>query len=174
MLRLARQGDEAATAYVRELMTRDGNVAWGGGELASEALGSLARKAAGDNIVFREALLKKCEHLRNEVAGPNPSPVERLLVERVVACWSYLYYLELVYGQNSTFGLSQGLYQQKVLDRAHGRFLSAVKALADVRRLALPALQVNIAKKQVNVVAGTTAVAGSQPGEATPTPAGPR
>jgi hypothetical protein len=48
------------------------------------------------------------------------------------------------------------LYRQKVLDGVHGRYLSAIKCLADVRRLALPALQVNIAEKQVNVTGGTS------------------
>ncbi len=38
------------------------------------------------------------------------------------------------------------------MDATHRRFLSAVKALALVRKLALPALQVNIARRQVNVV----------------------
>jgi hypothetical protein len=33
----------------------------------------------------------------------------------------------------------------------HARFLSAVRTLAQVRKLAVPALQVNIAKNQVNV-----------------------
>jgi hypothetical protein len=37
------------------------------------------------------------------------------------------------------------------MDRAHKRYLSAIKTLATVRKLALPVLQVNIAKKQVNV-----------------------
>jgi hypothetical protein len=37
------------------------------------------------------------------------------------------------------------------MDRAHKRYLSALKALAQVRKLALPVLQVNIADKQLNV-----------------------
>lgn len=36
-------------------------------------------------------------------------------------------------------------------DRIHRRFLSALKALAQVRRLLSPAVQVNIAREQVNV-----------------------
>jgi hypothetical protein len=42
-------------------------------------------------------------------------------------------------------------HYQRRLDHAHRRYLSALKALALVRKLALPVLQVNIAKKQVNV-----------------------
>jgi len=123
-----------------------------GGDLAFQVHASLAQKVAGKDIMFREAVLKKSENLRNEIGGLNPSPVERLLVERIVACWTYLNYIELVYTQNDTdLTINQCLFRQKVLDRAHGRYLSAIKALADVRRLALPVLQMNIAKKQVNM-----------------------
>jgi len=37
------------------------------------------------------------------------------------------------------------------MDHAHRRYLSALKTLALVRKLAVPVLQVNIARKQVNV-----------------------
>jgi len=41
----------------------------------------------------------------------------------------------------------------KAVDHSHKQYLSAMKTLATARKLALPALQVNIARKQVNVVA---------------------
>ena len=50
--------------------------------------------------------------------------------------------------------IAQSDYYQRRMDRAHRRFLSAVRTLAVVRRLALPVLlaQVNVAaKQQVNV-----------------------
>jgi hypothetical protein len=47
--------------------------------------------------------------------------------------------------------LGWGEYYQRRMDRAHRRYLSAIKTLALVRKLAVPVLQVNIARKQVNV-----------------------
>jgi hypothetical protein len=47
---------------------------------------------------------------------------------------------------------------QRCIDRAHVRYLTSLKTLAVVRKLALPVLQVNIAKKQVNI-AGQSVVA---------------
>jgi hypothetical protein len=32
-----------------------------------------------------------------ELAGPRPAPLERLLAERVVACWLHLHHLEAIY-----------------------------------------------------------------------------
>jgi len=42
-------------------------------------------------------------------------------------------------------------FYQRRQDRAQKRYLSAIRTLALVRKLALPVLQVNIARKQVNV-----------------------
>jgi hypothetical protein len=61
----------------------------------------------------------------------------------------------MTYGSKTSMTLPLGTYYQKSIDRAHKRYLSALKALVEVRRLVLPAVQVNIARKQVNVAACT-------------------
>jgi hypothetical protein len=43
------------------------------------------------------------------------------------------------------------MHDQKRIDIAHRRYLSAIKAFAQVRHLKLPAAQVNIGEKQINV-----------------------
>ena len=42
----------------------------------------------------------------------------------------------------------------KRLDRAQRRYLAASKTLAQMRKLRVPAVQVNIGEKQVNVAGG--------------------
>ena len=88
-----------------------------------------------------------------DLAGPAPSPLEALLVERVVACWLAVSYYEGNYHQNLRDGMSltQSMYHQKRITLAHNRYLSAIKTLAQVRRLALPVMQVNIGESQINV-----------------------
>jgi hypothetical protein len=46
--------------------------------------------------------------------------------------------------------LAQSEHAQRRMDRAHQRHLSTLKTLATVRRLAVPALQINVARQQVN------------------------
>jgi len=46
-------------------------------------------------------------------------------------------------------------YHLRRQDRAHRRFLTAMKTLATVRKLGLPVLQVNIGENQVNVANAT-------------------
>ena len=95
--------------------------------------------------------LATLELLRGELAGPNPAPLERLLIERVVTCWLQLHYLELLRAGQDNLSLAQMTFWERCLDRSQNRYLSALKALALVRKLALPVLQVNIAKKQINL-----------------------
>jgi hypothetical protein len=121
------------------------------GNLAKHAENALIRKFAAKDLAVREGLQKKLEVMRDELAGREPAPLERLLAERIVACWLHVYHLEAVYANKDSMSLDLAMHYQKCIDRAHRRYLSAIKTLATVRKLALPVLQVNIAKKQVNV-----------------------
>jgi hypothetical protein len=47
--------------------------------------------------------------------------------------------------------LRQAEFHQKRITMAHNRYLSAIRTLAQVRRLGVPAVQVNIGEQQVNV-----------------------
>jgi hypothetical protein len=127
-----------------------------GGDLAEQAVHSFADAIAGKNLAFREAVLRKLELMRAELLGENPTSVERLLVERVACCWLQVQDADMRYAQSQgNLSLKQGDYHQRRMDAAHRRYLSALKALALVRKLAVPALQINLARRQVNVVAPT-------------------
>jgi hypothetical protein len=161
VLRRARNGDEKALPVVRELLKNPANVDRLGGDLAWQAEQSLIRAATGENLAAREALTRKLELLRSELAGPSPTPLERLLVERVAACWLQLHYADILLAQQAgKLTLKQVEYHERTQDRAHKRYLSAIRTLALVRKLALPVLQVNIARKQVNVAGSCVAADG--------------
>jgi hypothetical protein len=161
LARRAEKGDLSTLPALRELLKHPEAVRLLGGDLAHQAEQSLIKAATGENLAFQEALSRKLELLRAELAGPNPTPVERLLVERIVACWLQVQDADIRYAQgqkNCTF--AQGEYYQHRMDRAHRRYLSALKTLAVVRKLAVPVLQVNIARKQVNVAGPVVAPEG--------------
>jgi hypothetical protein len=90
------------------------------------------------------------ESMRLDIAGEDPSPLEILLAERVVATWLQVQLFEGLYASGlDKHALVQGNYYQKRLDRAHGRHLSAIRTLAQVRKMG-PSVQINIAEKQIN------------------------
>jgi hypothetical protein len=147
----AQRGDKAALPAVRELLKDPATVDMLGGDLARQAQLTLIGKFSGKNLLFKESLTRKLELLRAELSGPSPTPLERLLAERVVACWLHLHGLEAYYAGEDRMSLELGAYYQRCISAAQKRYLAAIKTLALVRKLAVPVLQVNIARKQVNV-----------------------
>jgi hypothetical protein len=80
--------------------------------------------------------------------------LERLLADRFAAGWLSLAVAEGTYHQALERGLGQpdDTFHQQRITRAQRRYLAAIKALAQVRKLGVPAVQVNIGDKQINVV----------------------
>jgi len=91
--------------------------------------------------------------MRRELGYDAASPLEKMLIDHTVLCWLRLQLAEYNYtgvmSENHT--LTLGEYWEKRLSGAQRRYLRACETLARIRRLALPALQVNIGEKQVNL-----------------------
>jgi hypothetical protein len=51
--------------------------------------------------------------------------------------------------------LAQSDHSRRRIDRTHRRLMASLKTLATVRKLALPAIQVNVARQQVNLAGST-------------------
>ena len=109
---------------------------------------------AGGNLLVKEAMPVTLKLMRGELSGDDPSPLERLLVERVVATWFQLQYFEALHAQSlgkNSMSLALSDHFQKRIDRAQKRHLSAMKTLAQIRKMG-PAVQINIAEKQINTI----------------------
>lgn len=147
----AARRDESALPGVREMLDERPQEYLDLGDLARLTQRSQIAHITGKDLLFRELLTRKAEALREEVAGPNPSPLERLLAERVVMCWLQLYYAELKYTEDEWANTSwtQEEWHQKRIDRLQRRYTAAIKSLAQVRRLLGVQVQVNIAGQQI-------------------------
>jgi hypothetical protein len=151
MLKRAQAGDRAVIPVLRKLVDDPAEVEALGGNLARLAEDSFVNALGGNDLSFKMAVIKKLTHLRQELPGPSPAPVERLLVDRVVACWLQIQDAEVRCAQNQKgMTIPQADFHQRRMDATNRRHLAALKALALVRKLAVPALQINVAKKQVN------------------------
>ena len=155
LIRRAEGGDATAVPALREMLAVPGVADALGGDIARKAADRFLDSYCGDHLVVREAAVAKMAQLRAELAGANPTGVERLLADRAVLCWFHVHQLELAYAGKGSMTLPLAEHYQKGIDRAHRRYLSAVKALAEVRKLNVT-VQLNIARKQVNVAGGLT------------------
>jgi len=150
----AQDGDEEALKSLKRVLDEVPKIARIV-DLARDVEHSIVKKISGNDVFTQEALPRNLEAMREEIAGKTPSPLERLLAERITVCWLELQYFEAIYTQNlGNMTISQGDYHQRRIDKAHRRYLSSIKALAQIREMG-PAVQINIAEKQINT-AGTT------------------
>jgi hypothetical protein len=157
LLTKAAKGDESCLPKVKALLT---DSEWGAnaidfcGSSAEWLRQSVARQASCGNVLAREAVRRKLDKVRAELEGPNPTPLERLLAERVSICWFVANWYEESFVNKDSLSLPLADFYQRRIDRAHRRFLSDVETLARVRKLALPFLQLNIARNQQVNMAG--------------------
>lgn len=152
LIRRAESGDESSLPALREALKEPDGLVESVGNLALQVEHTLIRNAAGKSLLFKEAAYKKMEQLRKDLAGDSPTPLERLLAERIALCWLSVHDAEIRFAQSSDLTFRQAEHWQYRIDCAHKRYLWAIKTLATVRKLAAPAIQVNVAKRQVNVL----------------------
>jgi hypothetical protein len=126
------------------------------GDLGARAERAVIRLAT-TTIPEQAALVRYLAQMRTELDGPAPSPIERLLVDRVVTCWVQLSYLDERCARSfKEDSIAIQKHLEHLLDGANRRYLSALKTLAQVRRLIVPVVQLNMANQQVNVVVGSS------------------
>jgi len=126
------------------------------GDTSHQAERSWIDMTTGTDLAAAELVRRSMAALRQELAGPSPSPLERLLVDRVVLGWFQVNAHEAFCAQRARdFTMVQTEFQERRLDRAHRRYLSAIRTLACVRRLLVAPVQVNIGAQQVNVATAT-------------------
>jgi len=111
----------------------------------------LISSIAGGDALRIEALRRRAASIRADLAGAEASPLELLLTERIAVTWLAVLEAELSALPVSGRSLKLAEYYERRLDRAQRRHLAAIKALAVVRRLGLPIVQLNVAREQVNI-----------------------
>jgi uncharacterized protein YllA (UPF0747 family) len=146
----AEAGSEEALDAVAKILEESPDFARFFANLANTLERSYAERISCGSPVAQKALPVRLETMRGEIAGPGSLPLERLLAERIVACWLELHYANLLYMQElPNLSLKQDDYYQKRLDRLNKRYLASIKNLAQVRKYLKPNFQVNIAERQI-------------------------
>lgn len=138
----ANDGDENALAIVRQQISgpRGQYIVDNCGNLARQAEESLIRAMVGDQKAFCLAIKEKVYQMRVSLGGPSPSPLESILVDRVIVTWLQVQHADLIAIQTVDCSISKGNYLQKRQGNAHRMHMSAIKTLATVRKMQLPTL----------------------------------
>lgn len=146
-------GDSTARDKIAAYMREDSTLANAVARSSSTAITNWIRYGADDDF-SRVVLETRTKQLRRSILGDNPTPLERLLVERIAVCSLQVQIAETKYigAMKAGTTLHNVRFFEDMQDRAHRRYLGSIKALAQVRRLQLPTVaQLNVGTNQVNI-----------------------
>jgi len=133
----AMSGDAAAVPRLREILAEYPTISQSHGNVAAHAERAWLDLAAGNDLYLRECVVKFAEDLRTRLTRPTASPVERLLVERAVACWLQMHYVAAA--EAHAIGAKEGPrlleYRAKRQARAQRMFQASLSALVTMQKL---------------------------------------
>ena len=142
LVQRAQQGDMTVLPLLREAREGVPPLWQEYGDLAAQAQEAWLQLLAGADYLLVESVRLKLGALRQELGTEGASPLEKLLIERVVACWLQTHYADALYAQakgpSSTPSVRQELMKRQ--ESSQRRYLAAIKQLALVRKLLKPAL----------------------------------
>lgn len=135
LVQRARQGDETVLPQLRDMLDTRPEIWQHFGNLAGHAREAWLRVISAEDLALKESLARKAEDLTRELAGPEPTVIERLLAERAVLCWLQLHHADSLAAQAFTKSTKVAEFWGKRQASAHRRYLTTLGALVTLRRL---------------------------------------
>ena len=136
VIELARRGRTDYLPQLRQALDQHPELWMQVGSLTLQAQETWLQLIAGKDLYAAETFRRHLDSMRSELGGASASPLERILIDRILACHVQVLYFESHEaqnpgGQNPKFDK----YRAERQNQAHRQFLSAVKMLATVRNL---------------------------------------
>jgi hypothetical protein len=138
LLLRAQEGDTTALPELRDLLENRPELWKQLGDLVAHCEEAILNLAAGKSLLAKESIRKRMDQLRAEIGGPKPTPLEKLLVDRVVLCWAQMHLGDLDSVQKAQAGQSHRADVERRLAGLQARYLASIKQLAVVRKLVTP------------------------------------
>jgi hypothetical protein len=100
----------------------------------------------GKDLLMRESIRLQLDAMARELAGADASPLERLLIDRLIVTWLEVQHADLdrTMPTSGPENIKLALLRLKRQESAQKRYLVAVRTLALVRRLLEPKLMVEV------------------------------
>ncbi len=152
LVQQAQEGDTAVLPVIRDLLDQVPALWDDSRVLAHQVEKAWTNALSGQDLMSREIITREVQGLRSQLLGPHPTPLERLLIDRVCVCWLAVQHAELHAARRfNERAVVLTPSEEHRLDKVHHRFLTAVRELARVRKLLKPTpnLQVNIGTNQI-------------------------
>ena len=149
----ANAGDGDSLTKLREMLDTHPQVWQTVGDLGAHAEFAMINLASQGDQLMLESMARHVAQLKANLVGPNPTPLERLTVQRVVACW-----LAAQFADRACATADGGEIQTNAWARrqqmAEKRYQTAVKTLSLVQKMAPNSIQTAAASKTPIAVPG--------------------
>ena len=129
----ANAGDKAALAALRHHLDECPEIWQKVGDLSFHVQETYISKIAAGNPLAAESLRKRAAWLRKDLEGPNPSSLERVAIENVLAAWFERHQIDLTHPPGMGKELSMARYVIQLRNSAQRRYDSAMKSLLLIR-----------------------------------------
>jgi hypothetical protein len=130
----AKYGDDNAIIQIRKCLDKHPEIWQRVGDLAAHAESLLIEIIADGNAMVVESMEREVRRLKTELSEGEPGPLERLTIQRIVACWLNCQYVDRATLAADAAG-SRATAWGKRQEAAERRYQLAIKSLDMVRRL---------------------------------------
>ena len=134
----ANKGNARAREVLKKRLDHHPELVSGVGSLARAAELEIIKVATCDEWFVGEAVKREMARMRRDLAGPNPTPLETMAVERVVATWLMLQYTEMRFLQAQK-DLGWARYWLRRQEQADKLYRAAIGSLVLIRDMLPPA-----------------------------------
>jgi hypothetical protein len=141
LLAQAQAGDRNVAGQLQEALDQHPDLWRNYGDIAKQALLAWIALTAGKDLLLEESLKRSLEALRQDLAeGTEPTPLERLLIERIVSAWLQANHADAMVAAAKTSAPSVHGALAKRQESSQRRLLAAIRELAVLRKLTRRAL----------------------------------
>jgi len=128
-------GSQQAFDQLQRLLDQNPGIWQTIGDVAQVAEQNLLTAITVENRTYAEAIKRKMAELREQLLGETPSALEKLAVQRVVACFLEVQFIDMKYPGDAGKSLPMARFAQQCKLAAQRRFDSAMKGLLLVRKM---------------------------------------
>jgi hypothetical protein len=131
----ANAGDRQALADLRAFLDERPEIEGHVGDLARLAEAHWIETVTAGDALASEAVKRRMAQLKADLAGKNPSTVEKLVADLVVVNYVAERHAEIAAADPSTKSLDQAAFRLKRAESTQRRYLASLKMLAQLRAL---------------------------------------
>jgi hypothetical protein len=129
----ANAGDLHSLRQLQQILDERPEIWQSIGDLAKNAELAMIRLISGKSVLLREAMERSLKALRNNISPADPSPLEKLLVDRIVITWMRVQYIETNSVSLADLSLAEKKFALQQRESAQKLFDAAVKSLRTVQ-----------------------------------------